>query len=131
MTEQQYQNEMRKMIKQIELLNIWLFLKQKGKHVKTFFKEHGIQTVAIYGMSLLGERLFDELEESGIEVRYGIDINPSKILSRCKIYVPNEDLPQVDAIIVTPVIYYNEIKRNLETRIDCSIISLEEVLEEI
>lgn len=131
MTEQQYQSEVRKVRKQVELLNIWLFLKQKGKDIKTFFLEHEIKTIAIYGIAVLGERLFDELEESGIEALYGIDVNACNVLSQYKIYSPSEELPQVDAVIVTPVIYYDEIKKKLEAKLDCPIYSLEEVLEEI
>lgn len=40
-----------------------------------------------------------------------------------------DDLEEVDAVIVTPIFYFNSIEEKLEEIFDCPIISFEEVLE--
>ena len=44
---------------------------------------------------------------------------------------PNDYLPEVDAVIVTPVFYYDEIKKNLSDKVKGKIISLHDILYEI
>lgn len=44
------------------------------------------------------------------------------------IYRPDEMLPEIDAVIVTPVWDFDQIKEQLVNRVKCPIISLEEVI---
>ena len=41
---------------------------------------------------------------------------------------PEEVLKDVDAIIVTPIFYFEEIKRKLSAKVRCPIISLEDII---
>lgn len=45
--------------------------------------------------------------------------------------LPGENMPEVDAIVVTPIYYYYEIQEMLSSKVDCKIISLEDILNEI
>lgn len=111
--------------------NQWMEVKQEGKQIEDYFCQEGIRSIAIYGMSYLGERLYDELKGSGIEVRYGIDRNAGQIYSDMDIILPDEELPETDAIVVTPVFFYEEIENMLSTRTKARIVSLEDILYEI
>lgn len=41
---------------------------------------------------------------------------------------PDDTLPDVDAIIVTAFFFFDEIEQELEDKIDCPIISIEDVV---
>jgi cellobiose-specific phosphotransferase system component IIB len=52
---------------------------------------------------------------------------------KVKTYIPTEKLPNVDAIIVTPIFQYKKISKTLKksckkSKINCPIISLETIL---
>lgn len=112
-----------------QLLNHWLELKSEGKSIVTYFKEKGYQHIAIYGMAELANRLSEELSGSSVYVDYGIDRDVSCSIARIdKVYFPEDDLPEIDAIIVTPYFSFLPIKEILEKKVDCPIISLEEVV---
>ena len=42
-----------------------------------------------------------------------------------------DDLKPVDAIVVTAITFFDEIKEKLSEKIDCPIISLEDILYEV
>lgn len=115
----------------IKVFNQWMIARQEGKSVADYLKEYGYKTVAIYGMSYLGERLYDELRNSGIEVKYAIDRNAEGICTELDVYTPEDDLPEVDLIIVTAVYYYDEIEEMLGDMVDCVISSLEDIVYEM
>lgn len=109
----------------------WLRLRQEGKTLVEYFEKNNYKTVAIYGMKELGERLYDELENTGIEVRYAIDKNADSIYADVDVVTPDDDLEPVDVIVVTAIYYFDEIEENLSGKVDYPIISLEDILYEI
>lgn len=111
------------------VMNQWLINKQEGKSLVSFFEENGYKSIAIYGMSYLGERLEDELRNSGIEVRYVIDKNAENIYADVDVKSPEDDMDEVDAVIVTAVFFFDEIEEQLEKIFGCPIISLEDVVQ--
>ncbi len=112
-----------------QLLNHWMEIKNEGKTLEPYFKEMKYFHIAIYGMAELANRLSEELEGTSIVVDYGIDWNVSCTSSRIKeVYFPEDNLPKTDAIIVTPYSSFDSIKAVLEKRVECPIISLEEVI---
>lgn len=115
----------------IRLFDQWMKVKQGGESIADYLKEKGYRTVAIYGMSFAGERLYDDLKDTEIAVRYGIDQNADKIYAEVDVLGADEDLPEVDAVIVTAVYYFDEIEEKLSNRMECPILSLEDILYEI
>lgn len=113
------------------LMNQWLSIKQEGKNVADFLKRKEIKSIAIYGMSYVGERLYDELKDTDIVIKYAIDRNADGIYAEVDIVTPDEKLESVDAIIVTPVYYYKEISCMLMQKTNIKIISLEDILYEV
>lgn len=110
------------------VLNQWLKIEQRGDSIARFFENKDVNTVAIYGMSFLGERVIDDLMNSNITVLYGIDKRSDLILSSINIFSPRDELPEVDYIIVTPVIGDKEIIEALSKQTKSKIISIKEVV---
>ena len=110
------------------LLVEWLNLKQQGVNLKEYFENNGYKTVAVYGMKELGERLVDELNSTGIEVRYVVDRNKDSVVTYLPKYTPDEELPEVDVMVVTAVYYYGEIAKEMEEKVTFHVVSLEDVV---
>ncbi len=108
--------------------NQWMTKIQEGKRLADYFHREGMQSVAIYGMSYLGERVYGELKDSDIEIRYAIDRNAAQIYAQIPIALPEDELPKTDAIVVTPIFFFDEIESMLNKKTDARIISLEDIL---
>ena len=113
------------------MLNQWLLLKQEGKSLEKYFAENGYKTIAIYGMGEMGNRLYDELKNSSVvEIKYAIDKNAAGTYSELEVFDPDDEMTEVDAVIVTAIFAFDEIEDELSEKIQCPIISLEDVVYE-
>lgn len=110
------------------VLKRWFELKQQNRSIIVFFQEGGYKRIAIYGMSDLGIFLYQELADTEVEISYGIDRRADKLDVEIPILTVEEELPAVDAIIVTAVYFFDQINGMLKDRVDCPVISLEEIL---
>lgn len=89
----------------------------------------GYKRVAIYGMGRWGKCLLKILtQEEQIEIVYGIDVRGRGIYTTIPIYAMDEALEEVDVVVVTTVAFYGEVKKNLLAKLNCKILSLEEIL---
>jgi len=113
------------------LFNQWMITKQEGKSVVQYFEKNNYKSIAIYGMSHVGQRLYDEIKNSGIDIRYVIDKNADYMHTPLEVVTLDAELKEVDVIVVTPVFFFDEIKGDLEKKINCPIVSLEDILYEI
>lgn len=113
------------------MMDRWVEVKQEGKNLALYFEENGYKEIAIYGMSYAGIRLLSELRESGIIVKYGIDQKADEIYADINILKAEDKLPSVDAIVVTPIFFYDKIEEKLSESVSCPVISLEDVLYEV
>lgn len=110
------------------IMDDWLAMKEENIRLEQFFKRYHYGTVAIYGMGRLGNLLYDELAHSDIKVKYGIDQTGGRMYRNLEIISKDGKLEPVDAIIVTAVFDFDSIKDELKKRVDCPVISLEEVI---
>lgn len=115
----------------MQLMNRWLQTKQQGKSVTDYLHRNNISTIAIYGASYVGERLYSELENTDIKVKYAIDNDKVSISAPINVCSLSDDLEKVDAIIVTPVFHYDEIEQAIKKVTDSRIIYLEDILYDI
>lgn len=114
-----------------QMMNQWVKVKQEGKTLDTYLRQKGFRSVAIYGMSYAGETLLRELQNSEIEVKYAIDQQAESIYAEVEVLTMDDELPKTDAIVVTPITFFEEIEQELSEKTDCPIISLEDILYEI
>ena len=113
------------------LMNQWVKVKQEGKNIADYLKREGYKNIAIYGMSYVGETLTAELAETDIEIMYGIDRKADEVYAEFDILLPEDVVENVDAVIVTAISYYDEIRELLNKKLNCPILSLEDILYEI
>lgn len=113
------------------MMNQWVKIKQDGKNLASYFENKGYHKIAIYGMSFVGETLVDELKDTNVKVIYGIDRNADTLYSDIDIVTMEQDLDKVDVVVVTAITFLDEIKEQLSKKIDCPIISLEDILYEV
>ena len=79
----------------------------------------------------MGKCLLNELQGSEICVDYAIDKRPENAEDLIKVYLPDEDLPTVDAVVVTAFYYFDEIEEMLSEKVEYPVISLEDILYEV
>jgi hypothetical protein len=113
------------------MLNQWLVIKQGGKSLAEYFIDNDIKTIAIYGMGEMGNRLLDELKDSEVEVKYGIDKQADYTYADIDVVSPDEELDDVDAVVITAIFAFDEISEELGRNVSCPIISLEDVVYEL
>lgn len=112
-------------------MNQWVQVKQEGKNLASYFETNSYKKIAIYGMSYAGETLLNELKGAIVQVAYGIDNNTEAIYSGIDILSMEDTLPSVDAVVVTAITYFDEIAEKLQEKMDCPVISLEDILYEV
>ena len=113
------------------MMNQWVKVKQEGKNLSSYFEKKEYKKIAVYGMSYAGETFVDELKNTGIIIAYGIDKNADTIYSDIDIFTMEDSLEEVDAVVVTAVTFFDEIEEKLCEKLDCPIISLEDILYEV
>lgn len=112
-----------------DIIDRWMSFREKGIKL-TDFLDRGIKNIAIYGYGLLGWHFLEETKNTDLIVKYIID--RKKIVENIGIpqFFPGDDLPSVDAVIVTAVYCYGEVYQLLKTRGVQNIISLEYLIQE-
>lgn len=124
---EQVQHLSDKHLKLFKLMDLWVRNYQDNKYIEQYLQNKDISKVAIYGLGIVGATLYRELKDSEIKVCYGID-QVEKTVDGINVLNLNDQLPKVDAIIVTPVTAFSDISLSLEQKINCKIISLEEIM---
>lgn len=102
-----------------------------SKNIAEYLRESGFENISIYGMSDIGILLLNMLKQSNIKVQYAIDKRAAQISSDVPVITMEQELPQVDAVIVTAAYFYAHIEEHLKTKIKCPIISIVDVLDGI
>ena len=113
------------------MMNHWVKVKQEGKCLAEYFTKNGYRKIGIYGMSYVGKTLVEELKGTEVTIAYGIDKNADSLYMDMDILTMDDDLDEVDAIVVTAVTFFNEIEEQLLEKIDCPILSLEDILYDV
>lgn len=109
----------------------WIQIKNEGESLQRFFEDNAIYCIAIYGMGAIGKRLYEELRYSSVEIKYGIDQNAENIqIDGLCIKTLEDILPPIDAVIITPMDFY-EIEKNVYHKMgrDIDTIFIEDVVD--
>lgn len=110
------------------ILNEWMKIKERGKSLADYFTDRDIRVIAVYGLADMGRHLQKELEGSAVEISYAIDRNARNVSAGIQIYTPEEELPLVDAIVVTVTYDFDKIQSMLRQKTECPVYSLEDVV---
>ena len=112
------------------VMNQWTNVKQANRILEEYFLKNELRKIAIYGMGLMGQQLIKELKDSSIETAYGIDRNSDGIVSGIKVVTMDEELADVDAVVVTVLKEFDEIRDALTKKLNCSVVAIEDILNE-
>lgn len=125
------ENDLQKFKQFYGVLTKWLLSDNPGK-LANFLYEMGIHHCAIYGYSELGRILRKKLAGSQVDVSYVLDKkkchDPEGNL---KFYYPGNEPIKAEAVIVTAIYYFEEIKQELEKNGYKNIISLKDMIDRI
>ncbi len=115
------------------LYDSWLYLKNNNKKIDEYLKKCGYSKVAVYGMNYIGNRLYDDLLNSDVEVMFGIDRDADSLESNVPIYKlenkkVNNLIQEVDVVIVTVVDGSGDIEENIRDMYDIPVLSLNKVI---
>lgn len=107
----------------------WIDKNFENKMINSFLKENEISTIAIYGMGKLGMLLVKEFNINGIDILYAIDRNRNACSDvTFPILSPDDILPDVDLIIITPINDFEDIEDSLIGKTKADIISLDDLI---
>lgn len=114
----------------LNMMDQWLILKQEGKCIDRYLKRQGYNTAAVYGMAIYGRHVIRELQESDVEIMYGIDRREMGAYRGIRVIRPAEGMPPVDVIINTVIRDHTGIKAYLAQLTGSPVVSLEDVIYE-
>lgn len=110
----------------IDLLMIQRFM--SGIEFDKMLKAHNYKRVAIYGAANVGKCLYYFLYSTEIEIVCFIDKRNSVELLYNIPICDSSNIPQsIDALIVTPLTYFDEIYEDLKAKTDCPIIPVTDI----
>lgn len=118
----------------LDLVSFWLSNKNAGKSMRNYLLENDIKNIAVYGMGTMGELFYEEIENTEIAVECFIDkgATPSSVgADNIPVIKLNEirNHAGLDAVIVTPVCYFDSIVSDIvSSGCEIKIISLEELI---
>lgn len=112
------------------LMERWLTLHEEGRRIPQILKERGFSAVGIYGLGKIGKHVVWELENSNITTVFVVDRSMAGFYGKIPVKRIDEEFPKVDVVIVTAVYDFDEIEKMLTVKVQCPVISLEEILYE-
>ncbi len=120
-----------KMSEYFALMNEWMFKFEDEKAISSYFLKNKFIKIAIYGYGHMAKHLIFQLQNTGIEIMYIIEQKKPNNSIPFPNMTLDDKLEQVDAVIVTPFLEYNEVKKILKKQLSCPIISIKEVVMEL
>lgn len=105
----------------------------KGNLIHKKLEERNMSSVAIYGMSEMGERVMEDiLIHSSMKLLYGIDKRAEEMRLAVPVYTLEEivEMEKPEAVILTTFTEDDSLKREIEEKLSCQVISLGELLYE-
>lgn len=100
--------------------------------MKKVMADQKLQRIAIYGMGRVGKVIFELLKRNGIEVSYCVDLNKNIELDYTDLRHSVDAMTNdVDAVIVTPEMFFEEISEKIQKMVDCRIFLARDFLENI
>ena len=88
--------------------------------------ECGYHSIAIYGAGKHGELLINDLDTDRVQILYVIDKSRTESFHGINVIKPGARMEGIDAIIVTPLVEMEELRRDLVTQAD--LVSLYDLI---
>lgn len=115
----------------LALTDKWLRIRQSGHNLNEYFEKNNINSIAIYGMAALGCRLYDELEQGTVRVRYILDRAPGGMEAVLDFASLEGEKMEVDAVVVTVAKAERQVIDEIKDAGYSQVIGLSEILTSI
>ncbi len=125
--------EIKKRDKLNDFYESWVSMLCTGESIGLQLRNKGYRKIAIYGCGRIGHLLYKELESSDeIDVEYFID-HFVKQEGNITVLDYTDKLPEVDAIVVSPLFHFDEIMNDLRMVVtkNTDIIGVEELMNSV
>ena len=113
------------------LLLRWIRINNDDNSIGKYLYAEGYSSVAVYGFGEIGRELVYELKKEKMDVKCIIDKQADQIKSDLLVVDPKADIPKSDLVIVTVLYCYDEIEEYLSKKMNCPIISLDDLVCDI
>lgn len=109
----------------------WNELKITNHNLGDFLYDKGYRNIIIYGFGRNGHMFYTDILNSKINCIGIVDkfYKETKQNEQIKLLKLDEKFPECDAVIVSVIDKYNEIYNEINDKVECSIISLYEIIE--
>ncbi len=114
-------------------LDRWMTERENNNSISKYLKKKNINCIGIYGYGILGRHLLYELcKDNSIEIAWIMDKRANAISEDFQILgTETEVVPEADAIIITALCDFEEIEAQLCRKINCLLIPLSEIIDEM
>ncbi|WP_051608638.1 glycoside hydrolase family 99-like domain-containing protein [Selenomonas sp. FC4001] len=112
--------------KYFKIMDSWMTLWEKNGTISDNLIKMDIHSILIYGYGPLGRHLLCDLRGTEIKVLGIVDKRKNVLSADAAIYIPTEELPKCDAIVVTASYFMREIKKQLGN--SHRLLSIEDVI---
>lgn len=109
----------------------WEKISNKGHKIWEYLLNHKYRKIAIYGIGNLGIKVYEEIEESPIEISYVVDRNSSYIEEVLKVVNPNDILPEIDLLLVAVAKEEKEIINKYKEKYTFPVMGISDIINEI
>lgn len=111
------------------ILDKLLTCEENGISPGTGLSTRGIKSIAIYGCGVVGRHFSKMIKDTEIEIKCFIDQHTLKTeVDQIKVIRLEENIPEVDAIVITPTYDYDRIVCKLSQVFGGSVISILELI---
>lgn len=125
-----------KELKKIQIYDMWLYLRNRDIKIVNYFISHKYKNIIVYGLNGIGNRLLAELHNENVKVVACIDQRAVELAgdlpildmedSEIETYINN-----TDAIVVTAVSFYDEIKEKILEKYQIPVLNIENMIKEL
>lgn len=112
------------------VFDAWMFLRDDKVSVASLLRDRGIQRIAIYGMNMFGKHLWEELKNTEIQIEYFVDESATTFHPDIGTYLPDDNLPETEAIVLTRESNFSAVRAKLEQQGHKNIISLQQMIQD-
>ncbi len=112
-----------------QLFDRWMTAMEKKIDVASYFVEKNMHNIAVYGIGMMGQHFISQMEESEVEVSYGLDAKAKMIHESTPVYALADGLPHVDCVVICVTYDQMWIKERIEEYVEAPIITIDEVIE--
>lgn len=108
-----------------------LLNKVTSNQLEQYFYMKNIHDIAIYGFGVYGKQLYEIMGKTGVAVEYCIDKRNDIKNADIPIISLHDSMRRVDAVVVSPVNTFEEIKNNIGQYCSFKVFSLLDILREV